>query len=112
MVGKGCVVVGGLVMSYKECGANEIFISDKEGIITRVWLGIRLVSPKSWNVSLLFFTIVSTSSLFRWMSSISIMSWNLVAVSSLIICSFGSFLENPRKLNEQIRNDDTVFICL
>ena len=35
------------------------------------------------------------------------MSWNLVAVSSFSICSFESFLENPRKLNEQIQNEAT-----
>ena len=36
-------------------------------IIPWVWLGIRIGSWKSWNLCFLFYTIVSTSSWFRWM---------------------------------------------
>ena len=54
----------------------------------------------------------STSSWFRCVSNIPIMSWNLMAVSSLTICSFGSFLENPRRLNEQIRKDERLSILV
>ena len=58
-------------------------------------------------VCLLLLTIMS---MFKRVSSIPIMSWNLVVISSFTICSFESFLENPRKLNEQIRNEDIVFL--
>ena len=51
-----------------------------------------------------------TSSSLRYVSNIPIMLWYLMAVNDFSSCSFGSFLKNPLGVNEQIRNEVTVFI--